>query len=203
MDFAALFGMVATKLHTSWLRETYLFPTFGRGVSIHYSCDIRRPVSAGIELGDQVFLGPDVWLNVVGLAIRNRVPRIRLGHGCKIGRRSTISCKNRIVLEDDVLTAPSVLIMDHSHEFSDPEKPIHSQGVTAGGTITIEKNCWLGFGAVVICNRGELRLGRNSVVGAHAIVTRSFPPCSVVVGNPARLIRRFDEQLGTWVRADG
>jgi acetyltransferase-like isoleucine patch superfamily enzyme len=90
--------------------------------------------------------------------------------------------------------------MDHNHEFANVELPIREQGITIGGRIVIEKNCWFGFGAVVLCRSGELTIGRNSVVGANAVVTRSFPPNSVIGGNPARLLRTFDSEEKQWVK---
>lgn len=196
-----LISRMATRLHTAWLRRTYPFAAFGRGTSVDRSCDLRRSVARSVSLGDEVYLAPDVWINIVSTA-GSPEPEIVLGSGCKIGRRSTISSRNQIILEEDVLLAPSVLIMDHNHEFSDISRPIHAQGVTEGGRIKIEKNCWLGHGAVVVCNHGELTLGRNSVVGANAVVTRSFPPFSVVAGNPAKLLRNYDQQTERWVRSN-
>lgn len=189
-----------TKLHTLRLRLTYPFHSFGKGVSIHHSCDLVRSRTRRISLGDFVYLAPHVWLNVVDGAPAGD-PAIVIGHGCSIGRRSTISAQNSVLLEPDVLLAPSVLIMDHNHEYSDPTMPIHAQGVTAGGSIVIQRNCWLGHGAVIVSGQRDLVLGRNSVIGANAVVTRTFPPYSVIAGNPAKLIRRYDPESRRWVRA--
>lgn len=57
----------------------------------------------------------------------------------------------------------------------------------------IENDVWIGAGAQIL--RG-VKVGNGAVVGAGAIVTKSVPPYSIVVGNPARIIRkRFDEAI--------
>lgn len=200
-DPLLLLSRIRTWAHSRWLSQTYPFAGIGKGVSIHHSCDISRTFAPEIRFGNDVYLAPDVWINIAPGNSAN-TPKIVIRDGCKIGRRSMISARNEIVFEEDVLTAPSVLVMDHNHEFADPETPIHAQGVTPGGTITIEKNCWLGCGAVIVCGKGNLRIGRNSVVAANAVVTRSFPAYSVIAGNPAKLIRRYDESHKEWLRVN-
>jgi acetyltransferase-like isoleucine patch superfamily enzyme len=70
-------------------------------------------------------------------------------------------------------------------------QPLHSKG-----PIVIGPDCFLGYRAVIMPG---VTLGRHCVVGANAVVTRSFPDFSMVVGSPARLIKRYDPQSREWV----
>jgi len=198
-DPLSRFSAILTKLRTIWIGLTYPFAGFGRKVSIHYSCDIRRSASNRIRIGDSVYVAEGTWLNVPEPAI-GQPPSIILEDGCKIGRRCMISAKNLVHLAPNVMLGPSVMITDHSHQFSNPEVPIHAQGLTVGGTVFIEQNCWLGHGAAIVCTSGDLVIGRNSVIGANSVVTQSVPPFSIVVGSPAKLVKRYDPDSREWIR---
>jgi len=75
----------------------------------------------------------------------------------------------------------SIASLTHPEEIADRDKPF-------GKSVTIEEDCWLGTGAIVLPG---VRIGRGSIIGAGAVVTRDIPPLSVAVGSPARVIRQI------------
>jgi|SRR5579871_2424691 len=189
---------IANTLRRLWMVWTYPFSSVGSEFRMHYSCDLARSSAPWIEIGDSVRLDRDVWVNIPPHPLGDR-PVIVFGDGCKVGRRCVISAKNLICLEKNVIFAPSVLVMDHNHAFDDVTVPISGQGITEGGTIRIEEGCWIGFGAAIVCSQGELIIGRNSVIGANSVVTKSVPPYSVVSGNPGRVVKHFDVARNKWL----
>ena len=116
---------------------------------------------------------PDLLDGVLFVAFGARVP-----HQAEIGEKSILGHGgNGIVIHPDARVGRNVVI---------------AQQVTIGGTghsgrlPVIEDDCYLGAGCKIL---GDVTVGHNSVVGANAVVTRSVPPCSVVAGAPARVLR--------------
>jgi acetyltransferase-like isoleucine patch superfamily enzyme len=197
-----LLSLAVTKLYSWWVGATYPFASKGIDLFIHHTTILTRRVAPGIRLGNSVIIRNHAWINTFDLVDVGGA-KIVIDDNCVINAQCVISAKNNVHLERDVMVSACSLIMDHNHAYEDVARPIQGQGVTPGGTIRIEQGCWIGHGAAIICSQGELVLGRNSVVAANALVTRSFPPYSVIVGNPARLARQFDTAKGTWVGGTG
>lgn len=64
------------------------------------------------------------------------------------------------------------------------------QDVIKYGTIQIHEDCFIGYGVILMPG---IEIGPRSVVGAGAIVTKSVPPGSVAVGNPAKVVMTVEE----------
>lgn len=190
------------KLYNVWVNATYPFASRGRDFWIHYTCELDRSTAHRIRLGNSVALAAGVCLQVLAPPEEKGEPVIVMDDASCIGRQSTICAKNCIHLERDVISGPSVLIMDHSHAYEDITVPIKRQGLTEGGRIRIGQGCWIGQGAAILCDKGELVLGRNCIVAAYALVTRSFPPYCLIAGNPARMVQYFDTIKRVWVLGD-
>lgn len=190
-----------TKLYSIWVSLAYPFASKGHDLSIHYTAILRRTAAHRIKLGSSVIIGKDAWINIPTPPEERGEPVIVIDDNCRIGRNCQVSGKNCIHLERDVILSPSVLVVDHNHAYEDVTVPICEQGITEGGRVRIGQGSWIGFGAAVICPKGELTLGHNCVVGANSVVLRSFPPYSVVAGNPARMVKHFDSLTQAWVTA--
>lgn len=117
---------------------------------------------------------------------------ISIGDRVVLGRGSHIVAHESVVIEDDVYTGPYVYITDQNHTYRDPDMPIGRQWPT-DDPVRIGAGSWLGTNVVVLPGAN---IGRNVVVAAGSIVRGEIPDHSVIVGSPARVIRRFDPVEG-------
>lgn len=193
---------IINKLHTQWLLWTYPFHSIGSGFWAHNSCDLRRSVAPYIKIGHGVKMDRDAWLDVPRIP-NSDGPVILLEDGCHIARRCMISALNRVQIGKNSIFAPGALVMDHTGECDYVDGPVFDRGAKKGGTIRIEEGCWIGFRAAIVCSEGELVIGKSSVIGANAVVTRSVPPHSVVTGNPAKVVKHYEPSEGVWVLGAG
>lgn len=99
----------------------------------------------------------------------------------------TILDCNEVHIGDHVMIGPAVQIYTAAHHLQAESR---IQGWEVAKPIVIEDNAWLGGGAILLPG---VTVGRNAVVGAGAVVTRSVPADTVVAGNPARAIRTIEQ----------
>jgi maltose O-acetyltransferase len=99
----------------------------------------------------------------------------------------TILDNNEVHIGHHVMIGPVVQIYTAAHHL---QAETRIQGLEVAKPIVIEDNVWLGGGAILLPG---VRIGRNAVVGAGAVVTQSVPANSVVAGNPARVIREIEQ----------
>lgn len=85
-----------------------------------------------------------------------------------------------------VIAAGVNIIDSNGHELLSPNR---TTGRDRPEPIEIGQNVWIGINAIVL--KGT-RVGNNSVIGANSVVSGSFPENSLIVGNPARLVKQLD-----------
>ena len=153
-----------------------------------------------IHIGSGTMIGPQVTLSagmVPGQACISD-PVVKIGDRCLIGKGSGIVGHFEIVIGNDVWTGHHVYITDQNHDYRDITRPISQQSMPER-SVTIGDGSWLGYGVVVLPGA---RIGKHVVVGANSVVPAGeSPDYSVVVGSPARVVKRWTEERG-WHAVD-
>jgi acetyltransferase-like isoleucine patch superfamily enzyme len=150
-----------------------------------------------IAIGDGSLIAAHVSLSV-GMAPGQPLPPgasspvLRIGARCSIGRGTHLVAHRSIIIGDDVMTGPHCYVTDQNHVYADPAVPVGQQWPSEDA-VEIGAGSWLGAGAVVLPGTC---LGRNTVVGASAVVRGEYPDHAVLAGIPARVVRRYDPATG-------
>lgn len=168
--------------------------TIGHGSYIHASAHILGKGSIFVGLNTCVSEGS--WLNV------NHRQKgefaIKIGNNCFIGKQNFITSGKSIIIGDYTLTTIGCKFIGSSHNFDNPEVPYLTTGTTSINKIKIGVNCFLGAGVTVL---GDVKVGHGSVIGSHSLVLQDIPPFSLVIGNPANVVKRYSFKQKKWVKA--
>lgn len=145
----------------------------GRGVELRARRGYGR-----IVLGRWVHLGD-------GTRLRAHEGTLRIGDKTVLGRENTLNCYLDLEIGPRCLVADWVYVGDFDHRTDDVRAPIKDQGIVKT-PVRIGPDVWVGVKVSVL--RGT-RVGRGSVLGAHAVVKGDIPEFSIAVGAPARVVR--------------
>ena len=110
--------------------------------------------------------------------------QISIGSGVYINSNLLAMARGGITIEDDVQIAANVQLLTNNHD------PYDRQILTCR-PIVIKKGAWIGAGATILPG---VTIGKHAIVGAASVVTRDVGDYEVVVGNPARLVRKLEAE---------
>ncbi len=155
----------------------------GRGVYLDHGTYIHA-CRNGVQIGAETLIMKNAILHVYNF---RDLPHagIWIGERSLIGESCILRGQGGIHIGDDVYLGTLVQVLAVNHVFADTTRPVSTQGITAQG-ISIANGSWIGSGAIIL---DGVHIGQNAVVGAGSVVTKDVPDYSVVVGNPARVVR--------------
>lgn len=151
------------------------------GSRISISSDIICHPGCGLQIGSNFVCGKNATISI------QKKGNLKIGDNVGVGANNQIICHGQISIGNGTILGPNVCIYDHNHMFNFECGVSRSQYDI--GKVCIGNNCWLGAGCLVL---KDVHIGDNCIVGAGSVVTKDIPDCCVVVGNPAKIIKRKD-----------
>jgi len=164
----------------------------GAGVSAFRTANVFR--NAGIFIGDDVML-----FDRVRLLLGDADTRLEIGSRVVVNVDAYLSGEGGLQIGDDVLIGARAMLLSAGHGIDGGALEI-TRNPIVGAPIRIGRGAWIGAGAIVLPG---VMVGEGAVVGAGSVVTRDVPALAIVVGNPARVIRRRRLEGGQPVRPRG
>jgi acetyltransferase-like isoleucine patch superfamily enzyme len=144
---------------------------------------ISDHLEGGLFLGEQNYIYSNC---VISSAYHGYV---RTGKNCSFNPGVQIFGTGGVDIGDNVMVAGLTTIIAYEHSLGDLSKPMNKQSITAQG-IRISDNVWIGAQATVL---DGVTISEGAVIGAGSVVTHNVSENTIVVGVPARPIRRRGE----------
>lgn len=197
--FARLIDSKLNGLRRRWGRWT--LPDFANAPQrLNFELPRRIVNPQQITVGNDCYLGPNSTLCACGPVGRPFAPqqlqgKIVLGDRVWGTHGLQIYAAELVEIASDVMIAGNVFICDYQHGYETAEVPYKDQAFHPVKPIRIGAGSWIGQNVVVMPG---VEIGRQAIVGANSVVTKSIPSASIAVGVPARVIRRYDADAGRW-----
>lgn len=169
---------------------------------IRFPFDIRN--ARDIELGKNFTCGRGCRIEVCynpGEEAEKKI-RIKIGTFLRIGDYVHIACNQSLIIGDNVRIGSKTYISDINHGNYDDNTIFDVKCTVAGRPlishpVIIGNDVWLGES---VCVLPGVTIGDGAIVGALSCVTKSIPPYSIAVGNPARIVKQYNFLTKCWER---
>ena len=181
----------------------FIFKKLGKGVVFGYGVSLRQPgkisigrssivddmarlsvrgdEKAGIQLGENVFVGQGTILSV-----RNGILTIdehaSLGSYCRIA-----ATNGTLKIGNYVLIAAYCYIGGGNHKTGRKDIPMARQGMETSGGVVIGDDVWIGTHSII---SDGVKIGKGSIIGAGSFVNKDIPEYSIAFGSPAKVFKR-------------
>lgn len=175
---------------TRWWARFFIYPFIikrGKG-SI-----IRRNARLDLNAGNKLIIG-DRTIIENHVIINNGIGDIEIGNNTMITSRGMIL--GPALIGNNVVLGIGSQILGLTHDYEDVEIPIKDQGVS-GTKVIIEDDVWIGGNCVIIQG---VNIGKHSLVAAGSVVTKNIEQYTLVAGNPAKPIKKYDFKSKTWIK---
>jgi UDP-2-acetamido-3-amino-2,3-dideoxy-glucuronate N-acetyltransferase len=146
--------------------------TLGKNVSISPFTNLY-----GCTIGDETKIGPFVEIQ------KNAI----IGKRCKI-QSHTFICEG-VTIEDEVMVGHGVMFTNDLYPAAvNQDGSLQNEADWECTPTLIKKRASIGSNATILCG---VTIGERALIGAGAVVTKDVPVDTIVVGNPARVLKEL------------
>lgn len=172
-----------------------MFKKLNVGIGSYIDPNVQIIGWKNVKIGSYTNISENTWINV---NFRDdTTPRVVVGNNCHIGRNNFFSSGPIIEIKDYGFTGLDCRFLGCGHDIYTPLVPYVASGLSEGAIIEIGVNCWLSTAVTVMQN---VRIGCGTVVGAGSLVTNDLPSFCIAVGNPCKVIKRYDFKNNKWIK---
>lgn len=185
-----VYQLIVGNARPRWWLRTFVSPFIhhkGKAATIRRSARLDVFPFQKFSIGDSSTIEDFTTIN-------NGVGDVIIGNDCRIGIGTVLI--GPVTIGNQVILAQNIAISGLNHTYTDINLPIRQQKVTTA-IINIEDEVWIGANAVITAG---ITIGKHSVIAGGAVVTKSIPPYSVAVGNPAKIVKQYDFDKKEWVK---
>jgi len=148
-----------------------------------------------ITIGENVFIWDDARIEGVSrYANESFSPHIIIEDGVSIQQRCHITAADTLIIGKNSVLLFDVMITNIDHNYEDVTLPVGKQPLRVQKT-EIGENCFIGSGAKI--QAGTI-LGKHCIVGTNTVVRGVFPDYCVIVGVPAKIIKKYNFKIKKW-----
>ena len=150
-----------------------------------------------ISVGNNVTILNNARLEAVSCyAGTTYTPELLIRDGVTIQQNVHITCAEKVEIGENTAIVSNVTISDIIHPYTAEDKHLIDQPLMVK-PVKIGKFC--GIYNNVVINVG-VTVGNHVTIGANSVVTHDIPGYSLAVGNPARVIKKYDNELKQWIK---
>lgn len=175
-----------------------LFLKFGTGSFIarpYLSIEGREYIS----IGKRCYIGKNARIEAFNIYNKKKFsPRIIIGSDVCINQNFHCTCASSVYIGNGTSITANCGVFDIIHPYFDIEINPRNADIDVN-PVSIGENCLIGMNSVLLPGT---KLGKHCVVGANSTLSKEYPSYTVVVGSPAKIVKRYCFETNTWRKTD-